>query len=87
MKSLNFEILRANWSNLATYCTYAENYLYSDPQSSVLKLRCFIEELVNYLYKELDLNLDTNWDLFKALKNELFENTIDSNIVKKMHAN
>ncbi|QKE28345.1 RecD-like DNA helicase (AAA domain) [Arcobacter acticola] len=86
MKSLNFEILRANWSNLATYCTYAENYLYSDPQSSVLKLRCFIEELVNYLYKELDLNLDTNWDLFKALKNELFENTIDSNIVKKMHA-
>ena len=86
MKSLNFEILRDNWSNLATYCAYAERYLYSDPQSSVLKLRCFIEELVNYLYKELDLSLDTNWDLFKALKNELFENTIDSNILKKMHA-
>lgn len=86
MKSLNFEVLRDKWSNLANYCTYAEKYLYSDPQSSVLKLRCFIEELVNYLYKELNLNFDKNWDLFKSLRNESFENIIDPNIIKKMHA-
>lgn len=86
IKSLNFEILREKWSNLADHGAFAEKYLYSDSQSAVVKLRCFIETLVPTLYRELNLEYDKKWDLFSALKNEKFQDTIDALIIQKFHA-
>ncbi len=86
MKSLNFEMLRDNWSELSDFGAYAEKYLYSDPQSSVVKLRCFIESLVPTIYQKLSLSYDAQWDLYSALKNQEFQDIIDKQILKKFHA-
>lgn len=84
--SLNFEILREKWSNLADHGAFAEKYLYSDSQSSVVKLRCFIESLVPTIYKKLNFSYDVQWDLYSALKNQEFQDIIDKQILKKFHA-
>jgi len=52
-KSHNFEHLRAKWPELAELTTHAELYAVSDPQSSMVKLRCYVEKIVGYLYREL----------------------------------
>lgn len=49
-------MLRDNWGELAYFGAYAEKYLYSDPQSSVVKLRCFIKSLVPTIYQEVYLS-------------------------------
>jgi len=84
--SLNFEMLRNNWSELSDFGAYAEKYLYSDPQSSVLKLRCFVELLIPIIYTNLNLLYDKQWDLFSALTNPEFKDIIDEQILKKFHA-
>jgi len=86
LKSLNFEMLRENWGQLSDFGAYAEKYLYSDPQSSVVKLRCFIESLVLTLYKKLNLQYEEQWDLYSALKNQRFQDIVDEQILKKFHA-
>jgi len=86
MKSLNFEMLRDNWNELSDFGAYAEKYLYSDPQSSVVKLRCFIETLVPTIYQKSNLSYDVQWDLYSALKNQEFQDIIDKQILKKFHA-
>jgi hypothetical protein len=45
MQSLNFEVLRARYRRLADLGGFAEQYLYSDPESSAAKLRKFGELL------------------------------------------
>lgn len=84
--SLNFEMLRNNWNELSDFGAYAEKYLYSDPQSSVIKLRCFIESLVPIIYQKLNLEYDNQWDLFSALKNKQFQDIVDEQVMKKFHA-
>jgi hypothetical protein len=86
LKSINFEFLREKWPQLADFGAFSEQYLYSDPQSSIIKLRCFIEFLVPTLYRELNLEYDKQWDLFSALRNQKFQDIIDEQIVKKFHA-
>ena len=51
----NFDILRKRWPELAELGASAEEYAYSDPQSAMLKLRCFAEIIVNHIYKDLNL--------------------------------
>lgn len=86
MTSINFEILRENWPSLADFGAYAEKYLYTDPQSAVIKLRCLIETLIPSLYRKLDLEYNSQWDLYSALKNEQFQDIVDEKIMKKFHA-
>ena len=86
VESLNFEMLRDNWSELSDFGAYAEKYLYSDPQSSAIKLRCFIESLVPTIYQKVNLSYDAQWDLYSALKNQEFQDIIDEQILKKFHA-
>ncbi len=57
--SVNFEHLRNQWPELADLGAFAENYAVSDPQSSMVKLRCYIEKIVGYLYSELHLPVET----------------------------
>ena len=49
MKS-NFEFLNRYWPALAQIGAAAENYLYSDPNSCVIKLGMFGERLVLEIY-------------------------------------
>ena len=44
-----------NQPQLAELGQQAECYVYSDPQSAVMKLRCFAELYVGFVYEELNL--------------------------------
>jgi hypothetical protein len=43
MESSNFNFLEVNQSAWAQLAKQAEQYVYTDPQSAVVKLRCFTE--------------------------------------------
>jgi ATP-dependent exoDNAse (exonuclease V) alpha subunit len=86
LQSLNFEILRNRWPELAELGASAEEYAYSDPQSAMLKLRCFAELIVNHIYKDLNLSFDSKWDFFKKLKDKEFNKIISRFILDKFHA-
>jgi type I restriction enzyme R subunit len=55
IRSLNFEPLRSVWPELANMGGYAEHYAYSDPESSLVKLRGFAERVVDHIYAKLKL--------------------------------
>ena len=46
MKSQNFEFLRGKHSTLADLAGFAEHYAHSDPTSSLIKQRSFVEQAV-----------------------------------------
>jgi len=52
MQSQNFEHLRPYWPELANIASHAEKYTFDDPQSALVKLRCFAELLVGIVYRE-----------------------------------
>lgn len=52
MDSMNFEMLRRYWPDLANLGGHAEKYVYDDPQSALIKLRCFAEKLVGIVYQD-----------------------------------
>ncbi len=83
MKSINFESLRENLPELSDAGAFSEQYLYSDPQSSVLKLRYFIEILIPYLYRHLNIAYESTWTLYDFLKHDIFKNTVDKLILGK----
>lgn len=53
--SMNFEHIKQRWPELHQLAAFAEEYAISDPQSSLVKLRCFAEKVVGFLYEELCL--------------------------------
>ena len=62
MQSLNFEILRPSWPDLAELGAFAERYAYSDPASALVKMRLFIERMVDgHPMSRLDQLLPWNW--------------------------
>jgi len=46
----NFEFLRRYWSQLADLASLAENYLYTDPNSTMIKLGMFAEQIVAEIF-------------------------------------
>ena len=50
MNSINFELLRPRWPELAELGGFAESYVYNDPASALLKLRTFAENLTKDIY-------------------------------------
>lgn len=86
MYTSNFEFLKQKWPILSQLGNEAEEYTYSDPQSSLMKLRCFIEVLVGNIYRDLNLYSEDTWDLFTKLKNKSFSDLINKSIMDKFHA-
>lgn len=86
MKSTNFEHLRAKWFDLAELGADAENYIFSDPQSAVIKLRCFAELIVGHIYRELSLPSNENASFFERLDDENFKLAVERPILNKLHA-
>ncbi|MDI3323391.1 DEAD/DEAH box helicase family protein [Pontibacterium granulatum] len=86
MKSMNFEHLRNNWPALADLGAYAETYACTDPQSALVKLRCFVEKLVGEIYKDLKLPIQPNSTFMDRLNNNGFTSVVPRVILDKLHA-
>ncbi len=70
--SVNFEHLRKDWPELAELGAFAEAYAVTDPQSSMVKLRCYVEKIVGYLYRELRLPVLPNASVHDKLTSASF---------------
>lgn len=84
--SHNFEQLRSKWPELAELGAYAEQYAVSDPQSSMVKLRCYVEKIVGYLYRELSLPVLPTANIYDKLSSGAFTSVVDKVILDKFHA-
>ena len=83
---MNFEHIRPHWPALADLGAYAEAYACSDPQSSVVKLRCFVEKMVGVIYAELRLPIEPNANFMDRLTNGSFTTVVHKLILDKFHA-
>lgn len=83
---MNFEHLREHWPKLADLGSFAETYAHLDPQSSLVKLRCFVEKLVGEIYTELRLPVEPNASFMDRLNNGSFIAVVPRVILDKLHA-
>lgn len=86
MNTTNFDFIKSHWSELFKMASQSEHYAYSDPQSSIIKLRCFSELVVAYLYQSFKLQLDPKSDFYSRLNNQKFKDIINEKILTKFHA-
>ena len=81
----NFTFLESHWSDLAKLGSLAERYVYSDPNSSILKQGMCAEKMVKYMLaydgiKEPDYN-NTHANRIRILKrNDLLPREIDNTL-------
>ena len=73
MKSTNFEFLRNRWPELASLGGFAEGYAFPDPSGCMVKLRTFVESMINRFYDEKGLPRPFPPSLFE-LKGHVFAN-------------
>ena len=86
MKSLNFELLRARWPELASLGGFAEQYAGADPSSAAVKLRSFAEQLVSFIYHNHGLPKDTQPGLNELLDGDCFKQVVPKVVIAKLHA-
>lgn len=85
-QSMNFEFIKTHWPELHKLCAFAEDYIYSDPQSALIKLRCFAEKTVGFLYDELNLPVGYNDSFADKLHRYDFIDSVPKAITDKLHA-
>jgi type I restriction enzyme R subunit len=85
MKSLNFEFLRAGWPELAALGGFGEAYAFSDPPGSLIKLRVFAEQLVEWVYAHLRLPRSFRPDLVELLVSSSFKSVTPGVVQDKLH--
>ncbi len=85
MQSLNFEILRPSWPDLAELGAFAECYAYSDPASALVKMRLFIERMVDGLYYRDRLPKPFSATLVDLLNNDVFRAAVPPTVLNKLH--
>jgi type I restriction enzyme, R subunit len=85
VKSKNFEFLRGHYEALADLAAYAELYTFSDPASSLVKLRTFTELLVKNIYKHADLKSEPGSKLNDLLRTQNFEDIIPEKVRLKLN--
>jgi hypothetical protein len=86
MNSSNFQPLKARWPQLYEHAAFAEQYAHTDPHTVAVKLRCFAEALVGFLYRELRLPSNPSDSFFEKLKSPCFQDVVGEAIVQKLHA-
>jgi type I restriction enzyme, R subunit len=86
MSSINFDYLRATRPLLADFGAFAEQYAWSDPSSAMVKLRNFVERMVETIYAELALPTPRNAHLNDLLRESAFESATPIVIMTKLHA-
>lgn len=85
MDSINFEMLRARWPELATLGGFAEQYAHNDASSSMIKLRTFCEQLVEGIYHTHGLKFPYEYSLFSLLAEDSFKTAVPKVILDKLH--
>lgn len=78
----NFDFLRQYWPQLADLASLAENYLYTDPNTSLIKVGMFAEQIVaeilNYENLPVPSTDDSQLVRIRVLKREgLLPSAID----------
>ncbi|MBV5330660.1 MAG: DUF4145 domain-containing protein [Chlorobium sp.] len=86
MESEIFLPLKHRWPQLFEHACFAEDYAYSDPHTAIIKLRCFAENVVGIIYRELNLPSEPTDGFFEKLKAEVFQDIVDAAVVQKLHA-
>jgi type I restriction enzyme, R subunit len=85
MSSLNFEILRDRWPELAEVGRFAEAYAHADPASALVKLRLFAENLTKRIYRDLPLPQPDQPTFVDLLKNDTFAAITPKVVLDKLH--
>ena len=85
MDSINFEILRERWPEMATLGGFAEQYAHTDSASALIKLRTFAEQLVEGIYQTHNLSLPYQPNLFNLLAEESFQEMVPKVVQDKLH--
>ncbi|MBB1478025.1 DEAD/DEAH box helicase family protein [Pseudoalteromonas sp. SG41-2] len=85
-QSMNFEHIKQQWPELHQLAAFAEEYAITDPQSSLVKLRCFAEKVVGFIYKELCLPANPNSTFQDKLIADNFKSAVPQQIQDKLHA-
>ncbi|WP_422463212.1 DEAD/DEAH box helicase family protein [Endozoicomonas sp. ALB115] len=85
-KSLNFEMLRTHWPELANLGSKAEEYVHTDPESCLVKLRNYLELIIRWLYRQERLPEGYRSSLYDLMKADAFKSAIPEAIQVKMDA-
>ena len=86
MQSNNFQPLKSRWDDLFKHASFAEAYVYTDPHTATIKLRCFAETLVGILYRELNLPSESDDGFFERLQAPVFRDIVGEVVFHKLHA-
>jgi len=86
MESPNFLPLKSLWPQLYEHACFAERYVYTDPNTAAIKLRCFAETLVGILYRELRLHGEPTDGFFEKLKSPVLQEVVGDAVLQKLHA-
>lgn len=86
MESINFEFLRPYRPELAALGGLAERYAHPDPDSALVKLRTFAEQLVATIYEELALPAAKDSNLYDLMSEAVFRAAVPKVIISKLHS-
>lgn len=82
----NFLPLKSRWPELYQHASLAERYVFADPHTAAIKLRCFAEVLVGVLYRDLRLPCEPSDGFFEKLKYPAFQYLVGDIVLQKLHA-
>lgn len=85
MPMTNFEFMRPKWPELADLCGFAEVYVHTDPASAMIKLRTFVESIVQRIYEENNLPREYNSSLNDLMSGDAFLAAVPPVIVQSFH--
>ena len=85
MNSINFEMLRDQSPELATLGGFAEQYVHTDPSSSLIKLRTLTEHIVEDIYHSHGISIPFQRNLFDLLQEETFKEAVPGVVLDKIH--
>ncbi|EMM0837340.1 DEAD/DEAH box helicase family protein [Enterobacter ludwigii] len=85
-QSRNFEMLRSQWPDLASLATAAEQYVHSDPESCLVKLRNYDEQIVRWIYRQERLPEGFKASLYDLMNASVFTSIMPEAILMKMDA-
>lgn len=86
MKSINFEFLREKWPELASLGGFAEQYAWPDPAGALVKLRTYIESLIQRFYEENNLGSLPHASLLDLLTKDEFKQVVPSVVLNALHS-
>ncbi|MFV7436608.1 AAA family ATPase [Pseudomonas vlassakiae] len=82
----NFIPLKSRWPELYQHAAFAERYVFADPHTAAVKLRCFAEALVGVLYRDLRLPSEPSDGFFEKLRYPAFQEVVGDTVLQKLHA-